>query len=125
VSRALEAVTLLGQDDEDRPVFECLCDCGTTALVVVALPDGPCSGECAYTCDGCLTSHWMRLSVTWDNNLPPGTPAPSPPPPQPPNPGHPNPGRDVDWGWQDYATGLMMCAFAVLLVVAFAMVVIR
>jgi hypothetical protein len=66
VLRSLVEVTI-GVDEDGQPVLMCLCDCATaTALTLVGLrPDSGAIHEFAYTCDGCLTSHWHTLAVAY------------------------------------------------------------
>lgn len=57
-------VDLLGVHVEDgEPVLTLLCDCATITAVTVAGAASVGSAEFAYTCDGCESSHWVKVQT--------------------------------------------------------------
>jgi hypothetical protein len=51
-----------GRDGEIRVLLT--CDCGTPTDLTVRLEgEAPASGEAAFTCDGCGTSHWFTIDA--------------------------------------------------------------
>jgi hypothetical protein len=53
-------------DDDGRPVVTCGCDCGQVTDLVMEGADTARSVfefEVAYTCDGCMTSHWLTFKL--------------------------------------------------------------
>jgi hypothetical protein len=60
VNRSLIAVSFRHGEDGDL-VVTCTCDCATTTEVHVDMPPEGRADEFAYTCDGCLSPHWMAI----------------------------------------------------------------
>jgi hypothetical protein len=46
-------------DGDGNPILEVLCDCGNLTLCMFEQGRPP-DGEWAFTCDGCVTVHWVR-----------------------------------------------------------------
>jgi hypothetical protein len=65
--RSLEYVKPLPPDEDGNAVFETFCDCATTTILHIAIdplpPGAQGTAEAAFTCDGCRTSHWFRVTV--------------------------------------------------------------
>jgi hypothetical protein len=59
--RSLELIEVRGVGG--NTVLVCLCDCGTVTNVELVGTIVQ-TQEIAYTCEGCLSSHWMTISMT-------------------------------------------------------------
>ena len=59
--RSLELLTV-GANAADDIVLLLLCDCGTaTELTLEGLRPSDARREFAYTCDDCLSTHWLTV----------------------------------------------------------------
>lgn len=65
MARGVECVGVIFDEITNDPVFKMQCDCGTlTELQArdLSLPENDGDAlEFAYTCDGCVSSHWMTI----------------------------------------------------------------
>jgi len=67
IGRGLEYVKPLPPDEDGNACFEAFCDCGTTTILHIQIDPMPAgaigNAEGAFTCDGCTTSHWFRITA--------------------------------------------------------------
>lgn len=62
MARGLELVGV-GADEHGSPVLTMVCDCATVTELVVPGAQSAGTSEFAYTCDGCESSHWLKVQT--------------------------------------------------------------